>query len=44
MTDAYNSEDVPVVTRTKFMANVHVLGVVSSEDMPPYSLKKGKLS
>jgi len=38
---AYNPEDV---ARTKFPANVHVLGVVSSEDdvMPSHFFKKGE--
>jgi len=48
----YNSEDIPIVARTKFLANVHVLGIVSSESdiMPPHSimpslsLKKEELS
>jgi len=48
----YNSEDIPIVARTKFLANVHMLGIVSSESdiMPPHSimsslsLKKEELS
>ncbi|KYM94327.1 hypothetical protein ALC62_15046, partial [Cyphomyrmex costatus] len=41
---AYYPEDVPVVARTKFAVNVHVLGVVSSEGdvMPPHFFKKGE--
>jgi len=40
----YNPEDIPVVARTKFLANVHVLGVVSSKGNSCHliSLKKGK--
>ena len=39
---AHDSEDVPVVARTKFPASVHVLGVVSSDGdiMPPHFFKK----
>lgn len=41
---ARDPEDVPVVSRTKFPANVHVLGVVSSEGdvMPPHFFQKGE--
>jgi len=40
----YNPEDIPVVARTKFPANVHVPGVVSSKGNSCHliSLKKGK--
>ncbi|XP_011707025.1 PREDICTED: uncharacterized protein LOC105462195 [Wasmannia auropunctata] len=40
---AHNPEDVPIA-RTKFPANVHVLGVVSSEGdvMSPYFFNKGE--
>jgi len=36
---------VPIVVRTKFPANVHVLGVVSSESnvMPPNFFKKKEI-
>ncbi|EFN62830.1 hypothetical protein EAG_00300, partial [Camponotus floridanus] len=38
---AHDPEDVPVIARTKCPANVHVLGVVSSEGdvMPPHFFK-----
>ncbi|XP_011863807.1 PREDICTED: uncharacterized protein LOC105559817 [Vollenhovia emeryi] len=41
---AHNSEDVPVVGKTKFPANIHVLSVVSSEGdvMPPHFFQKGE--
>jgi len=41
---AHDPEDVPIVSRTKFPANVHVLSVVSSEGdvMPPHFFNKGE--
>lgn len=41
---AEDPEDVPIVSRTKFPANVHVLGVVSNEGdvMPPHFFNKGE--
>jgi len=41
---AYNPEDAPIVAKTKFPVNVHVLGVVSSEGdvMSPYFFKEGE--
>lgn len=41
---ARDPDEVPVVPRVKFPANVHVLGVVSSEGdvMPPHFFKKGE--
>lgn len=41
---AYDPDDVPVVARTKFPTNVHVLSVVSSEGnvMSPHFFKKGE--
>lgn len=41
---ARDPEDVPIIGRTKFPANVHVLSVVSNEGdvMPPYFFKKGE--
>jgi hypothetical protein len=43
---AQDPKDVPVVSRTKFPARIHVLGVVSSEGdvTPPNVLKRAKLS
>jgi len=37
----HDPEDVPIIARTKCPANVHVLGVVSSEGdvMPPHFFK-----
>jgi len=42
---AYNPEDVLVVIRTKFPANVHGLDVVSSQEdvMPPNFFKKREI-
>ncbi|XP_019886946.2 uncharacterized protein LOC109610920 [Ooceraea biroi] len=39
---AHNPEDIPVVGKTKFPANIHVLSVVSSEGdiMPPHFFQK----
>jgi len=40
---AYNLEDIPVVAKMKFPANVHMLDVVSSEgDVMPHFFKKKK--
>ncbi|CAK9829643.1 Transposable element Tcb1 transposase [Anthophora retusa] len=41
---AHDPEDIPIVSRTKFPANVHVLSVVSSEGdvMPPHFFNKGE--
>jgi len=38
---AHDPKDVPIIARTKCLANVHVLGVVSSEDdvMPLHFFK-----
>lgn len=41
---AHDPDEVPIVSRTKFPASVHVLGVVSSEGdvMPPHFFAKGE--
>lgn len=41
---AHNPEDVPVMDKTKFPANIHVLSVVSSESnvMSPHFFQKGE--
>ncbi|CAK9808822.1 hypothetical protein ANTQUA_LOCUS5758 [Anthophora quadrimaculata] len=41
---ANDPEDIPIVSRTKFPAHVHVLSVVSSEGdvMPPHFFNKGE--
>ncbi|KYM84226.1 hypothetical protein ALC53_05464, partial [Atta colombica] len=36
----YNSEDVPIVARTKFSANVHVLDIVFSVMLPHFFKKE----
>jgi hypothetical protein len=42
---AQDPKDVPIVSRTKFPASIHVLGVVSSEGdvMPPHFFEKGEI-